>query len=265
MGLDITSLYFLMSSIEINSSKETVLALGDPTLHFTHDALNTFLKSLPGDTKEFPHEDELNGKNLFKHLGYESFFVLDFYEDENVDIVWDLNNSTDIPKEYLNYFDLVIDPGTPHCVFDIKSCLNCISKFTKIDGYIYHISPGNNYMDSGFYQISPTLYEHYYYENQFKLISHSLQADKTIKELIPYTENTYNNAKLQKRFRNNKRVKVHQIVQKKVNSVDKIPTLQYYSRSKSESDSSREYLIKVALKESKFKKIAKKIYLYIFK
>ena len=70
MGLDITSLYFLMSSIEINSSKETVLALGDPTLHFTHDALNTFLKSLPGDTKEFPHEDELNGKNLFKHLGY---------------------------------------------------------------------------------------------------------------------------------------------------------------------------------------------------
>ena len=39
--------------------------------------------------QEFPHEDELNGKNLFKHLGYESFFVLDFYEDENVDIVWD--------------------------------------------------------------------------------------------------------------------------------------------------------------------------------
>ncbi len=265
MGLDITSLYFLIHSVEKNSNKDAVLALGDPTLHFTHDALNKFLRSYTNDIEEFPPEYELNGENLFKHLGYKTFLVLDFYEGENVDIVWDLNNSENLPTDYLNYFDLVIDPGTPHMVFDIKSCLYCISKFTKIDGYIYHISPGNNYMDSGFYQISPSLYQDYYHENKFKLVSLSLQADKTMKEIIPYTENVYYNHKLQKRFRNNKRIKVHQIVQKKFDLENKVPILNYYSTNKSESNFSREYGKKVFLKESSVKKIAKKIYLFVFR
>ena len=265
MGLDLTSLHFLISSVEKNNNKDAVLSLGNPTIHFTHKALNKFLKIYSGEIKEFPQETELNGKNLFKHLGYKSFLVLDVYDDTGVDIVWDLNNSDNLPRDYLNYFDLLIDPGTLQHVFDIRSCLDCIKKLTKINGYIYHISPGNNYIDHGFYQISPTLFQDYYYENQFKLVSLSLQADKRIGELIPYTENIYRNKKLQNRFRNNKRVKVHQIVQKKINSENKIPIQHFYSTNKTKSSLSREYTKNVTLKEKRFKKIAKKFYLSILK
>ncbi len=254
-----------MNSVEENNTKETVLSLGNPTINFTRNALNKFLRSFPNEIKEFPQEVELDGKNLFKHLGYESFLVLDVHKDTDVDIVWDLNNSNNLPHEYLNYFDLLIDPGTLQHVFDIRSCLDCITKLTKINGYIYHISPGNNYMDHGFYQISPTLFQDYYYENQFKLVSLSIQADKRIKELIPYTENVYRNKQLQNKFRNNKKVKVHQIVQKKVSSENKIPIQHFYSINKSKNNPSRKYINNVALKENRFKKVAKKFYLSILK
>jgi len=265
VGLDLTSLHFLINSVEKNNNKETVLSLGNPTIHFTRKALNKFLKMYSGEIKEFPQDVELNGKNLFKHLGYKSFLVLDINNDADVDIVWDLNYSDNLPDEYLNYFDLLIDPGTLQHVFDIRSCLDCIKKLTKLDGYIYHISPGNNYIDHGFYQISPTLFQDYYYENQFKLVSLSLQADKRISELIPYKENIYRNKKLQNIFRNNKKVKVHQIVQKKVNSENKIPIQHFYSTNKTKRNPSREYIHNVTLKESRFKKIAKKFYLSILK
>ena len=266
MGLDLTSLYFLISSKEDDFGQGPFLSLGYPDLNFTTKALNEFREKFFKERfDKFPQELELNSENLFKHFGYESFSVLDVYEHEKVDIVWNLNNYENLPKNYINHFSLVIDPGTLQHIFDIRSCLNCIKKLVKQDGYVYHVSPGNNYLDHGFYQISPTLFQDYYTENGFTPISLSLQPDVRIKELIPYKENVYRNKNLQGLWRNGNRVKVHQVCQKKEDMDNITPQQHYYSLKNSEQNISRNYIKEISFRENGFKKQIKKLYISFIK
>ena len=44
----------------------------------------------------------------------------------------------------------------------------------KVGGYIMHMTPSNNFLDHGFYSISPTLYYDYYKKNKFKILKSSI-------------------------------------------------------------------------------------------
>ncbi len=67
-------------------------------------------------------------------------------------------------------YDLVIDGGLMEHVFDVKSVLLNMNDVCDVNGYMIHILPGNNTLDHGFYQFSPTLFRDYYLANKYELI-----------------------------------------------------------------------------------------------
>ena len=60
----------------------------------------------------------------------------------------------------------------------------------KVGGIIMHGTPANNFLDHGFYSISPTFYHDYYKKNNFKIIMSSFYVKKrnsTQLDLYEYT------------------------------------------------------------------------------
>lgn len=102
---------------------------------------------------------------FFHLLGINEVKAIDYADHENADIIHDFN--TPVAQKLYNTFDLIIDSGTIEHIFDIRQALINISLMLKHGGRIIHMTPTNNYVQHGFYQISPTLYFDYYSENKF--------------------------------------------------------------------------------------------------
>ncbi len=102
---------------------------------------------------------------FFKLMGLPDLHVLDYSAHESADLIADLN--LPIPDHLKNRFDLIIDGGTLEHVFDVKQAFINVASMLKVGGRIIHMSPANNYVNHGFYQLSPTLFFDYYGANQF--------------------------------------------------------------------------------------------------
>lgn len=101
---------------------------------------------------------------FFGHLGLESH-VLDVSPYEDADIIHDLNQP--IPTELKGQFGTVIDGGTIEHVFDICTAFKNIAELVRPGGRIIHLSPCNNYVNHGFWQLSPTAFFDFYEVNGF--------------------------------------------------------------------------------------------------
>ncbi len=101
---------------------------------------------------------------LFAHLGLE-LRVLDLAERERPDVLHDLNQP--LPDELRHYAGTVIDGGTIEHVFDVRTAFRAIADLARPGGRIMHITPCNNYVNHGFWQLSPTAFFDFYGENGF--------------------------------------------------------------------------------------------------
>ncbi len=63
-------------------------------------------------------------------------------------------------------------------MFNISEGLQNLNKMLKFNGYIMHLLPCNNYIDHGFYSISPTLLRDFYIQNNYKIIENYLVKQK---------------------------------------------------------------------------------------
>ena len=115
---------------------------------------------------------------------------MDISDYEDADYTHDLNNP--VPEELHEAFDLVIDGGTMEHLFDIKQCLENITRMVKIGGRIIHISPTNNFSGHGLYQFSPDLFYDFYSINKFENLN-GLYVVSPIKTLL---SKIYGNPKL---------------------------------------------------------------------
>jgi SAM-dependent methyltransferase len=105
-------------------------------------------------------------KDIFSTLGFKNIIAIDVNDYEGADLILDLNQ--DIPYEYYNSSDLIINHGTIEHCFNIAKAIENTSRLCKVDGYIYNHSPLNNWTNHGFYQISPTFYRDFFDANDYE-------------------------------------------------------------------------------------------------
>ncbi|HYG50129.1 MAG TPA: hypothetical protein VD905_04455, partial [Flavobacteriales bacterium] len=66
--------------------------------------------------------------------------------------------NTPVPEHLKNKYSLVLDSGTLEHVFDYKTAVKNCMEMVKPGGHFIGISPANNLMGHGFYQLSPELF-----------------------------------------------------------------------------------------------------------
>lgn len=123
--------------------------------------------------------------NLFKSLGCKQVNSIDIYPDESPTHLIDLNLPID--QGYNENFDLIYDGGTIEHCFNIPQVLRNTAAMLEIGGRVIHHTPTNNWVDHGFYQISPTLFFDFYEAagfDDFSFHFHFINGQK--EKFIPY-------------------------------------------------------------------------------
>ncbi|MEJ6403540.1 class I SAM-dependent methyltransferase [Yoonia sp. 2307UL14-13] len=111
---------------------------------------------LPGMT-----EDDLRNPNdqyaetFFRKLGFSAVDSLDMSDFENASIIRDLGKP--IEKDLHETFDVIYDGGTCEHIFDLPTAYRNVDKMLKPGGVFVAHSPGNNWINHGFYQICPEI------------------------------------------------------------------------------------------------------------
>lgn len=179
MGLSKAALRFIAREHKKTPYNGPVLTMGRQNLSVTESEIIVMLVSEGITPNPDPINETLKQTNIpqwvshkyisdvyfFHLLGINEVKTIDYADHEGADIIHDFN--TPVPQRLYNAFDLIIDSGTIEHIFDMRQALINISLMLKPGGRIIHMTPTNNYVQHGFYQISPTLYFDYYNENKF--------------------------------------------------------------------------------------------------
>jgi len=92
--------------------------------------------------------------------------IFDFTHYEGSEIKHDFNY--EIPAEYHNKFDLIIDNGTIEHIFNLPQALINVKKMLKLQGVVFHVGP-MIMPNHGFYSYNPTLFADFYEANGFSI------------------------------------------------------------------------------------------------
>jgi SAM-dependent methyltransferase len=178
-----------------------LITLGNQDIHCTESELAGWLKEeeLPVNRPKtvryhtgkilvhfLPQAREfIHAATFFAYLGIpeEEYFDVDKYDFDKPKILSDLEVPFEPP--YIERFNCVLDGGTMEHLFDVKTAFENIARCLKVGGYVFHISPANNFLNHGFYQFSPTLFHDFYSSNGFEAV------DSFIVETIPNAHRFY--------------------------------------------------------------------------
>lgn len=108
---------------------------------------------------------EISDETFFRLLGLTDIKAMDYSDYESAQIIADLNLPVD-PALH-NRFGTIIDSGTTEHIFDVRTCMMNVAQMLRPGGQVVHIAPGNQYLNHGFIQVSPTMYQDYYTANAF--------------------------------------------------------------------------------------------------
>lgn len=148
--------------------KGNLLQIGNQEILFNKRSLLYLLKKYNLDKKEFHFDERISSKTFFKIFEFNAVKSLDINQYENADIIEDLNYP--LNEKFHKKFDFIYDGGSLEHVFNIGQGLKNLTYLVKKGGCIMHLLPANNYIDHGFYALSPTLLKDYYIQNNFKII-----------------------------------------------------------------------------------------------
>ena len=147
--------------------KGKLLQIGNQDILFSQEQLSKMLRRYKFNDIKI-NQKKVESKFFFKSLKFDNIKSLDINAYENADIIEDLNHP--IKKKYYNHFDFIYDGGSLEHVFNISEGLQNLSRMVKLRGHVMHLLPCNNYIDHGFYSISPTLLKDFYTQNNFQVI-----------------------------------------------------------------------------------------------
>lgn len=119
-------------------------------------------------TNNWTGQEVIDDITLFSSLGFSRIDSLDFVADEGANFIHDLN--VFVPETFHENWEVVYDAGTLEHVFDIMSAFENIHHMLKPNGYIIHELPTNDFVDHGFWQISPTTLLDCYSANNYKIL-----------------------------------------------------------------------------------------------
>jgi SAM-dependent methyltransferase len=111
---------------------------------------------LPGLREaDLRNSDDNYSERFFEKLGFSSVDSLDFSDFEGASIIHDLTQP--VGDDLACRFDVIYDGGTCEHVFELPTAYRNIDKMLKPGGVLIGHSPCNNWINHGFYQISPEM------------------------------------------------------------------------------------------------------------
>lgn len=116
-------------------------------------AITQYLPSLTEDDLRNP-EDQYS-ERFFQSLGFTSVDSLDFSDFEGASIIHDLTQP--VSDNLVDRFDVIYDGGTCEHVFELPTAYRNIDRMLRPGGVLIGHSPCNNWINHGFYQISPEM------------------------------------------------------------------------------------------------------------
>lgn len=159
--------------------KDPLLTLGNQDVWANCDQLKTFFDEIGCrwvEAVEAPHtsnlfkqnplaKDFVHARTFFEMMGLEEYYDIDKFEIDAPQILHDLNSP--VPPELCDRFNLIIDGGTIEHIFDVRQVFENIVRMCRKSGWVVHITPSSNYVDHGFYSLSPCVFYDYYDSNGF--------------------------------------------------------------------------------------------------
>lgn len=209
MGLTSSSLKLILILSKKYKFKGPLITYGNQDIYANFETVKNWCKnykipSIPSikiykssslDLKQINPESEnfIHAKTFFRQIGIKEkdYYDVDKFDFDKPKIIHDLEKPFN--KKYNNFFNLIVDSGTLEHIFDVKSVMANTVKITKIGGYVLHLTPTNNFLNHGFYQISPTLFYDFYTANGFKVIeSYITESKGTYTRFHKYDQKTNN-------------------------------------------------------------------------
>lgn len=108
----------------------------------------------------------VNDQRFFRALGFDPVTSCDL-PGVGADIELDLNEPA--PEALRGQFACVFDGGTLEHVFDVPAALRAMDVLLRVGGWAVHASPTNNFVDHGFYMLSPRLLHDWYTANDYEI------------------------------------------------------------------------------------------------
>jgi SAM-dependent methyltransferase len=167
MGFPLQTLALLLIEHRASPLRGPLLTLGKQSVDATRGQMLELCAKFgyvsaqeqPGDLNATPTDTE-----FFRLLGVESL-ALDVSTYEGAEIIHNLNEP--VPQEMKGRFATIIDGGTLEHVFDIRQGFKNVADMLAPQGRVFHLSPCNNFVNHGFWQLSPTAFFDYYETNGF--------------------------------------------------------------------------------------------------
>jgi hypothetical protein len=127
---------------------------------------------------------------FFKALGFDAVESLDYSDYENASHLLDLNSDA-TPDNLIGRYDCVFDGGTIEHVFNIPATFKHIFRLLNIGGRVIHLSPSSNFIDHGFYSLSPTLFLDFYTANEWRIDSFYVLRHTPLHSTSPWLVSKY--------------------------------------------------------------------------
>ncbi|WP_397542476.1 methyltransferase domain-containing protein [Roseovarius salis] len=117
------------------------------------ETLHTYL---PGRTEDsLRNEDDEYSETFFRALGFDTVDSMDVSAFEGASVIHDLG--TPLPPALEARFDTVYDGGTCEHIFDLPAAYRNIHRMLRPGGTLVAHSPCNNWVNHGFYQVTPEI------------------------------------------------------------------------------------------------------------
>lgn len=160
MAVEVNVLKLLLLAQRIGVSFETTLMLGrQNVVGMTADEMVGIFDGFNRRIELATARQILKGRYaepLLTELGARSADSMDGSGYEGATIVHDLNSP--VPAQLFNRFSAVFDGGTLEHVFQFPTALRSAMQMVRPGGHYIAMSPINNFMGHGLYQLSPELY-----------------------------------------------------------------------------------------------------------
>ena len=116
---------------------------------------------------------ETDSKLFFRLMGFEKAEALDVFNYEGADIIADLNEPV---LGHDDRYDLIYNGGTlEHTSHPVNALINT-ARMLKPGGLLIHQTPMNNYVNHGYFQVSPILFFDFHMLNGFTDMKLFIQA-----------------------------------------------------------------------------------------
>ncbi|HEX2548410.1 MAG TPA: hypothetical protein VHM20_01180 [Gammaproteobacteria bacterium] len=175
---------YLQKQGYLTLKQNKILDIGPQNIYFaTHQQVENFLinQGIENLNKEIKQEIDriiyfptprpeertsfLSELTDLTNIEYNSFDICPGLKTEILDLNYD-----NIPKKYLNYYDIILNFGTTEHVFNQWNSYKLMHEATKLGGIFYHQLPGTGYLDHGYFCYTPIFFHDLAKANRYEIL-----------------------------------------------------------------------------------------------